>query len=114
MITPKPTADPGRLEQLARVIRQQAQQVEHSVTGLQRAAGGAQWRGHAADLFQQDVRQDQQRAQVAAAQLRALADALDRGANEIRAYLAEIARQQAAERAQQQAARARATAAGAH
>jgi uncharacterized protein YukE len=101
MVAAKPTADPGQLEQLARKIRQQAQRIEDSVTDLQRGAGSAQWRGHSADLFKQDVHKDQTDAQSAARQLRAVASALDAGAKEVRDYRAKIAREQAAEAKQQ-------------
>ena len=94
MVQAKPTADPGQLEQLASKIRQQAKRVEDSVDDLHRSAGSSTWKGHSADLFKQDVRKDQQDAQAAARQLRSVADAIDRGAKEVREYRAKIAKQQ--------------------
>jgi WXG100 family type VII secretion target len=94
MVQAKPTADPGQLEQLASKIRQQAKRIDNSVDNLQRSTGSSTWKGHSADLFKQDVRKDQQDAQAAARQLRSVADAIDRGAKEVREYRAKIAKQQ--------------------
>jgi WXG100 family type VII secretion target len=98
VVQAKPTADPGQLEQLASKIRQQAKRIEDSVDDLQRSSGSSSWKGHAASLFKQDVRNDHQDAQAAAGQLRSVADAIDRGAREVREYRAKIAKEQEEER----------------
>jgi WXG100 family type VII secretion target len=98
VVQAKPTADPGQLEQLASKIRQQAKRIEDSVDDLQRSSGSASWKGHAATLFKQDAKKDHQDAHAAAGQLRSVADAIDRGAREVREYRARIAREQEEER----------------
>jgi uncharacterized protein YukE len=94
VVQAKPTADPGQLERLASKIRQQAKRIDTSVDNLQRSTGSSTWKGHSADLFKKDVHKDQQDAQAAAGQLRSMADAIERGAREVREYRANIAKQQ--------------------
>jgi WXG100 family type VII secretion target len=87
------TADPDQLDAIARKVRNEAQRLGNALEPLTHAAGSAEWRGSAADYFQDDVRKDRQALNNAAESLRELAAAIEKGADEVR-KLREYIRQQ--------------------
>jgi WXG100 family type VII secretion target len=86
------TADPAQLDAVAQKIRGEARRLTDALDPLSHAAGGASWRGNAADAFQDEVKQAKQSAKSAAASLNQLAGAIEKGADDVRRLRAEIQR----------------------
>jgi WXG100 family type VII secretion target len=86
------TADPAQLDAIAQKIRGEARRLNDALDPLSHAAGGATWRGNAADAFYDEVKQAKQAARSAAASLNQLAGAIEKGADDVRRLRAEIQR----------------------
>jgi WXG100 family type VII secretion target len=97
------TADPAQLDSIAQKVRSEARQLGNALDPLTRAAGGAAWRGHAADAFYADIDTASQSIRSAQTSLQSLASAIERGADEVRRLREHIQRllEQERERAEQ-------------